>query len=79
MELYEISYVSAGRCQGQVKVSFAYPLDGVGLRPCYGTAVRGMTWEGRTEGTHRASLCDACTLRMLGPMIGPEIGHQKGA
>lgn len=45
---------------------------------CGGAAMRGMTWQGRTEGQHSALLCDHHTLMYLSPMI-PELRGEDGA
>lgn len=72
---YELTRGLHGRplfrqCEAELVLPARYPKLGTVRERCGGTAVKGATWDGMTEGRHSAILCDRCLLRYLGPMIG---------
>lgn len=76
MELWDIEIqFGAGcrplwrQCEAHDRISAPYGTYGVRMERCGGNAMRGMTWQGATEGTHNALLCDRHTIQWLGPMI----------
>ena len=63
MEFCEVDYAHGAQCQAHDIQRTFYPRDGVQMIRCGGYVARGVTWQGRTEGTHTLLVCDRHALR----------------
>lgn len=68
-EIFEVDHAWGSQCQAGDHVRTAYPKIGVRFERCGGYVKRGVTWEGRVEGQHTLLVCDAHTLKHVGPFI----------